>query len=143
MRASQVLAFKETAETCLRRPWKTYRDGTLFYGQSKAGNKRLPLSTKQGNKNYYKGTRSSSIGKFNQYGKYTINYEKVRTFVIPEDLDECVLRPLVSSLAPVPKNSFKGYEGAADGRLYLDKVKEFIETGKVEFGRSETYVERG
>ncbi|QPG74593.1 hypothetical protein FOA43_001924 [Brettanomyces nanus] len=144
MKASQILAFKQTAETFLTRPWKTYRDGTLFYGQSKSGNKRLPLSTKQGNKNFYKGTRSSGIGRLNKFGKYKIDYNRVRTFVVPETLDECVLKPLVSSKAPIPKNSFKGYDlGAVDGRLYLDKIKEFIETGKTEFPRSETYVERG
>lgn len=139
-----MLAFKQTAETCLRRPWKTYRDGTLFYGASKAGNKRLPLSTKQGNKNFYKGTRSSGIGHMDNHGRYTIDYKRVRTFVVPDTLDECVLKPLVSSQASSPRNSFQGYKlGASDGKLYLDKVKEFIETGKVEFPRSETYVERG
>ncbi|KAF6006553.1 hypothetical protein HII13_005030 [Brettanomyces bruxellensis] len=144
MKASAVLNFRNTALASLRRPWKTYRDGTLFYGSSKTGNKRLPLTGKQGNKNFYKGTRSSGIGHLNKRGKYKINYDKVRTFVVPETLDECVLKPLVSKNVPIPKDSFKGYKlGAVDGKLYLDKVKEFIETGEVKFPISETYVERG
>ncbi|ODV88053.1 hypothetical protein CANARDRAFT_26214 [[Candida] arabinofermentans NRRL YB-2248] len=143
MRASQILNFQETLVTSLRRPWKPYKDGTLFYGHSKTGNKRLPMTTKDGNKNFYKGTRSSGIGKFDMYGKYTINYEKVRTFVAPEDMDSCPLKPLVSSNTPIPKNTFTGYKGASDGKLLFDKVKEFIETGKVEYPVNEKYHERG
>jgi len=139
-----VLAFRNTAMACLKRPWKTYRDGTLFYGSSKTGNKRLPLTGKQGNKNFYKGTRSSGIGHISKHGKYSINYDRVRTFVVPETLDECVLKPLVSKNVPIPTDSYKGYTlGAVDGKLYLEKVKEFIETGDVKFPISETYVERG
>ncbi len=143
MKATQVLNFQETLTASLRRPWKTYRDGTLYYGQAKSGNKRLPLSTKQGNKNFYKGTRSSGIGKLDLFAKYTINYAKVRTFVVPENLKDTPLKPLVSSSAPVPKNSFKGYKGITDGKLMFDKVKEFIETGTVEYPRTDTYIERG
>ncbi|GME88959.1 hypothetical protein B5S28_g4852 [[Candida] boidinii] len=143
MKATSVLSFHETVSSGLRRPWKTYRDGTLFYGLSKTGNKRLPLTTKQGNKNFYKGTRSSGIGKLDLFGTYKINYEKVRTFVVPQDLDSCPLKPLVSSNVPIPKQNFKGYKNSMDGKLLLDKVKEFIETGEVKFPRSETWVERG
>lgn len=133
--------FHTSAPTLLRRPWKTYKDGTIFYGQSKAGNKRLTLSTKQGNKNYYKGTRSSGIGHISSKGKYAIDYNKVRTFVTPADMST-PLKPLVSASVPIPKNTFKGYTGITDGRLWLDKVKEYIETGNVEFEKTETYIER-
>lgn len=134
-------SFHSSAASLLKRPWKTYKDGTLFYGQSKAGNKRLPLSTKQGNKNFYKGTRSSGIGHISDKGKYTINYNRVRTFVTPEDMST-PLKALVSKSVPVPKNTFKGYTGATDGRLWLDKVKEYVETGEVKFVTTETYVEK-
>lgn len=143
MRVTAVTSFRETVSSSLRRPWKTYRDGTLFYGQSKAGNKRLPLSTKQGNKNFYKGTRSSGIGHMDMYGRYNINYSKVRTFVVPAGVDDSLLLPLVSSNVPIPRNSFKGYTGVTDGRLYLDKVKEFVETGDVEFPKTNEFTERG
>ena len=38
-----------------------FRDGTLYYGQLKSGSKRHALTGKQGNKHYYKGTRSTGI----------------------------------------------------------------------------------
>lgn len=77
---------KPTQINQLLRPWKTFKDGTLFYGTTKNGSKRHPLTSKQGNKNYYKGTRSSGIGSHTAYGKYTINWEKVRTYVVPAGL---------------------------------------------------------
>jgi large subunit ribosomal protein L41 len=117
----------------LLRPWKPYKDGTLFYGLRKTGNKRWPLTTKQGNKNFYKGTRSSGIGRFTSRGRYLINWEKVRTYVVPSNVHTTDLKPFVCSTAPKIVNSYKGYkEGAIDGNLYLDKVKEFIEYGTVE-----------
>ncbi|KAG0671375.1 hypothetical protein C6P40_003781 [Pichia californica] len=134
-------SFHTSTPALLKRPWKTYKDGTLFYGQSKAGNKRLSLSTKQGNKNFYKGTRSSGIGHISNKGKYTIDYQKVRTFVTPADMST-PLKPLVSANVPIPKNTFKGYTGITDGRLWLNKVKEYIETGDVQFEKSDTYVEK-
>ena len=132
MNTVTVRHFHSTPQTLLRRPWKTYKDGTLFYGQSKAGNKRLPLSTKQGNKNFYKGTRSSGIGHLNNVGTYDINYNRVRTFVVPEDMST-PLKPLVSPSVPIPKNTFKGYTGITDGRLWLNQIKEYINTGNVTF----------
>lgn len=68
------------------RPWKTFKDGTLFYGTSKTGSKRHPLTSKQGNKNFYKGTRSSGVGQHTSTGKYTIHWDKVRTYVVPAGL---------------------------------------------------------
>lgn len=141
-RLGSVRAFSSTAAAELRRPWKTYKDGTLFYGYSKNGNKRLALTTKQGNKNFYKGTRSTGIGKMDQWGGYHIKYEKVRTFVVPEALETCTFKPLVSANAPVPKNSFKGYTGITDGKLHLAKIKEFVETGKASYEVTDTYVEK-
>ncbi|TID28548.1 hypothetical protein CANINC_002421 [Pichia inconspicua] len=133
--------FHSSTTTLLRRPWKTYKDGTLFYGQSKAGNKRLPLSTKQGNKNFYKGTRSSGIGHLDKWAKYEIDYNRVRTFVTPADMST-PLKPLVSSNVAIPKNTFKGFTGPTDGRLWIEKVKEYIETGEVKIEKSETHIEK-
>lgn len=137
-----VRSFSQTAQTLLRRPWKTFRDGTLYYGFSKNGNNRLALTTKQGNKNFYKGTRSTGIGKMDKWGGYHIKYEKVRTFVVPENLAHCQLKPLVAAQVPIPKNSFKGYSGITDGRLHFDKIKQFIETGRASYEVSDTFVEK-
>lgn len=51
--------------------------------------RRLALTTKQGPKGYYKGNRTGTIGKHTKWGGYTINYERVRTYVVPENLDDC------------------------------------------------------
>lgn len=129
----------------LTRPWKKYRDGTLFYGLSKAGNKRTPLTTKQGNKTMYKGTRSSGIGRHTKHGQYVIQWNKVNTFVVPQfiNLD---LKPLVSTNLPELKHEFSGYsKGPLDTKLYFDKLRHFIEYGNVQTKATDIncYVERG
>lgn len=52
MKVSQVLSFQGSVSSALRRPWQTFRDGTLYYGQLKSGSKRHALTGKQGNKHY-------------------------------------------------------------------------------------------
>ncbi|KAH3668076.1 hypothetical protein OGAPHI_001830, partial [Ogataea philodendri] len=138
----EVDCFQESQTALLRRPWQKFRDGTLYYGIAKTGNKRVPLTTKQGNKNFYKGTRSSGIGHMDKWGTYKIDYQRVRTFVAPPNLAETSLKPLVSSNAVIPKNTFDGYSNVTDGRFLFDKVKEYIETGEVEHPRTEEYIER-
>lgn len=129
----------------LTRPWKKYRDGTLFYGLSKAGNRRTALTTKQGNKTMYKGTRSSGIGRHTKHGQYVIQWNKVNTFVVPQfvNLD---LKPLVSTNVPELKHEFTGYsKGPLDTKLYFDKLRQFIEYGNVQSKATDIncYVERG
>ena len=129
----------------LLRPWKRYRDGQLFYGLSKAGNKRWALPTKKGNKNYYKGNHSSGVGSITRNQRFVMNWEKVRTYVVPSNIDSSVLKPLVDPTAIDVKNQFQGYDGATDPKLYLRKVMEFIEFGESEspeMARKEN-VERG
>lgn len=129
----------------LTRPWKKFRDGTLFYGLSKSGNNRIALTTKQGNKTMYKGTRSSGIGKHTKHGQYVIQWNKVNTFVVPKfvNLD---LKPLVSTNVPELKHEYVGYsKGPLDTKLYFDKLKQFIEQGSVQSDASNIacYTERG
>lgn len=144
MRPTQVTQFQASLTSALRRPWKPYKDGTLFYGSAKTGNKRVPLTGKQGNKNFYKGTRSTGVGSHTKHGGYVINYEKVRTFVVPANLSSCDLKPYVSSNVAEIKHQFKGYQrGAIDGNLYVDKLKEYVENGETEYPLSHNYLERG
>jgi Mitochondrial ribosomal protein L27 len=49
--------------------------------------KRMPLSSKQAGKGFYKGTRVGSMGWHTKHGKYIIDLRKVRTFVPPADDD--------------------------------------------------------
>ncbi|KAF2643552.1 hypothetical protein P280DRAFT_467564 [Massarina eburnea CBS 473.64] len=45
--------------------------------------RRLPLSTKQAGKEYYKGNRIGSMGTIDNYGRFHPDYSKIRTFVYP------------------------------------------------------------
>lgn len=53
---------------------------------------RLRLTTKQVNGGYYKGTRTGSMGHFDKKGNYVIDWKKVRTYVVPEDLKSFKVR---------------------------------------------------
>lgn len=146
MRPTSFLQFQQSPVSLLVRPWKRERDGSLFYGLVKSGSKRHALTTKQGNKNFYKGTRSSGVGRHTNKNRYIINWEKVRTFVVPTVFNTS-LKPLVSPNAVQIVNDFKGYaKGPQDSALFFDKLKEYVYNGKVETDASKLrnkYIERG
>ncbi|KAK9376949.1 mitochondrial 54S ribosomal protein mL41 [Lipomyces chichibuensis] len=109
--------------------------------------RRNRLTTKNGNKDFYKGTGSANMGWHTKHGKYIIDYHKVRTYVVPEGLSTTKLAPYVSLRLPEVHNEFKGYKfGAYDGKLYIDKYKEYLIYGADESPQSrrkENWVERG
>lgn len=45
--------------------------------------RRLPLSTKQAGREYYKGNRVGSMGTINRFGNFTPDWNKIRTYVFP------------------------------------------------------------
>lgn len=49
--------------------------------------RKLRLTTKDIKKGFYKGTRTGSMGRHTKYGGYIIDWNKVRTYVCPPDLD--------------------------------------------------------
>lgn len=57
--------------------------------------KRLALTTKATNKGYYKGTGSGSMGSHTKHGGYIMDWDKVRTYVVPEGLKEFKVRSTV------------------------------------------------
>ncbi|OAX78382.1 hypothetical protein ACJ72_07314 [Emergomyces africanus] len=60
-------------------------------------NARLRLTTKQVNGGYYKGNRTGNVGYFGKKkGTYFIDWRKVRTYVVPEELDTFKLTPFVT-----------------------------------------------
>ncbi|OBZ89676.1 54S ribosomal protein L27, mitochondrial [Choanephora cucurbitarum] len=61
------------------------------------GASRLQLTAKKGH-NYYKGTRSGAMGRHTKNGGYLVDWNKVRTFVVP-DLENFSLGPYVSRKA--------------------------------------------
>jgi large subunit ribosomal protein L41 len=145
MKPSNASLFQSTSIAQLVRPWNKERDGTLFYGLAKSGTKRHALTTKQGNKNFYKGTRSSGVGRHTRKAGYVIQWNKVRTFVTPKVFND-ELKCFVSPSSPQIKNEFKGYVGPMDPKLYIQKLREYIWYGKTETEESSLrngYIERG
>ncbi|KAL2868882.1 mitochondrial 54S ribosomal protein mL41 [Aspergillus lucknowensis] len=67
---------------------------------------RLRLTTKQVNGGYYKGNRTGSMGFFAKNGSYVIDWRKVRTYVVPENLNEFKLTPFVTKLMPPTKSKY-------------------------------------
>lgn len=116
----------------LLRPWKRYRDGTLFYGLTKTGNKRWALPTKKGNKNYYKGTNSNGVGRITKIQQFIVQWDKVRTYVVPPNLASTNLKPLVDPTVLNVANTYSGYDGPTDPKLYRKKIMEFVEFGEAE-----------
>ncbi|TID14543.1 hypothetical protein E6O75_ATG08689 [Venturia nashicola] len=95
--------------------------------------RRLALTTKQGPKDYYKGTGSGSMGRHTKGGGYIIHYQKVRTYVPPnykiKRLD--LLTPFVSARIPRPSRErlIDATTGEVikdpkiEGRLFLKRWK--------------------
>lgn len=50
--------------------------------------RRLALTTKQANKGFYKGTGSGSMGRHTKHGGFEIEWDKVRTYVVPKNLKD-------------------------------------------------------
>ncbi|ORZ07672.1 mitochondrial ribosomal protein L27-domain-containing protein [Absidia repens] len=62
------------------------------------GAKRIQLTAKQGH-HFYKGTGSGAMGRHTKNGGYKVDWNKVRTFVVP-DLEGFSLAPYVSRKTP-------------------------------------------
>ncbi|KAK4046776.1 Homoserine dehydrogenase [Microbotryomycetes sp. JL221] len=113
---------------------------------------RMPLSSKQGNKNFYKGTGSfpglgpKRQGRHGTRSKapYLLMPERMRTFVVPPALDKSDLRPYVARAVKIhesqdswpmadskpDKNSRKGGTfgpNGFDGEYYIQLAKYFEE----------------
>lgn len=54
--------------------------------------RKLPLTTKDMNKGFYKGTRTGTMGRHTKFGGYIIEWDRVRTYVVPEGLDTFKVR---------------------------------------------------
>lgn len=126
-----MLGFQQTGAASLRRPWQTFKNGQIWYGYTKLGSKRHQLTTKQGNKDYYKGTRSSGYGKLNKSGIYIIDWRKVRTYVVPSTLLGTNMKALVSPNVPQIYQKFTGYwDGPKSPELAWHDITSFIEHGE-------------
>jgi len=85
--------------------------------------RKLPLTTKDVNKGYYKGNRTGSMGRHTKYGGYVVDYSKVRTYVVP-DLTGFKLTPFVSRKIENVHGQYQGYaKGPRSPELYLERWK--------------------
>ncbi|KAK9457615.1 mitochondrial ribosomal protein L27-domain-containing protein [Dipodascopsis uninucleata] len=107
--------------------------------------KRVPLGSKNGNKDYYKGTGSAGNGWHTKRGRYIIDFQKVRTYVVPKQLATTNLKPFVSNKLPEVINKFPGFpHGGADANWYIQKYREYLIYGRSlapRMKRSKDYVE--
>ncbi|OBT68423.1 hypothetical protein VE03_02828 [Pseudogymnoascus sp. 23342-1-I1] len=86
--------------------------------------RRLALTTKQANKGFYKGTGTGSTGRHTKHGGYVIEWEKVRTYVVPEGLKEFSLTPFVTRNMKPTRGRFEGDpKGALSGEAFLARWK--------------------
>ncbi|KAH0290573.1 hypothetical protein M436DRAFT_79952 [Aureobasidium namibiae CBS 147.97] len=83
--------------------------------------RRLALTTKQAGKDYYKGTGTGSMGRHTKFGGYTIDWSKVRTYVVP-DLADFHLKPFVAENIDKPAKDHE-FAGSLTGKMYLDAWK--------------------
>jgi large subunit ribosomal protein L41 len=52
----------------------------------------LKLTTKDVGRGFYKGNRTGAMGRHTKYGGYIIEWSKVRTYVVPQNLSESKVR---------------------------------------------------
>ncbi len=52
----------------------------------------LKLTTKDVGKGFYKGNRTGSMGRHTKYGGYVIEWNKVRTYAVPQNLKDFKVR---------------------------------------------------
>ncbi|ORY61320.1 mitochondrial ribosomal protein L27-domain-containing protein [Pseudomassariella vexata] len=90
----------------------------------RAAYRKLPLTTKDIKKGFYKGTRTGSMGSHTKFGGYIIDWNKVRTYVVPEGLNEFKLTPFVTQRMPRTRGTYDGPAGGPKSpELYLERWK--------------------
>ncbi|TQV98180.1 hypothetical protein V2A60_006147 [Cordyceps javanica] len=86
----------------------------------------LKLTTKDVNKGFYKGNRTGSMGRHTRHGGYIIEWNKVRTYAVPQNLKDFKLTPFVSRQVYAESGDYKGLaKGAADPHFYVEQWKRY------------------
>jgi len=86
----------------------------------------LKLTTKDVGRGFYKGNRTGSMGQHTKWGGYIINWDKVRTYAVPENLDSCKLTPFVSRQVRPDPSDYKGLtKGPQDPYFYVEQWKRY------------------
>ncbi|KAI9811236.1 MAG: hypothetical protein M1827_005568 [Pycnora praestabilis] len=86
--------------------------------------RRLALTTKMVNGGFYKGTGTGSTGRHTKHGGFVIEWNKVRTYVVPQGLKDFQLSPFVTRKMKSTRGRFAGDpKGALSGERYLNRWK--------------------
>ncbi|KAI1211457.1 50S ribosomal protein YmL27 [Annulohypoxylon truncatum] len=86
--------------------------------------RKFRLTTKDANKGFYKGTRTGRMGRHTKHGGYVIDWSRVRTFVVPPNMDSFKLTPFVTKVMGRTRGRYEGYRmGPKSPELYLDRWK--------------------
>ncbi|KAH7312384.1 50S ribosomal protein YmL27 [Stachybotrys elegans] len=86
----------------------------------------IPITVKDVGRGFYKGNRTGSMGRHTKYGGYKIEWEKVRTYVVPQGLKDFKLTPFVSKEIKAPVGDYKGLEkGPQNPYFYLEQWKRY------------------
>src|SRR5262245_50677807 len=88
-----------------------------FYGA-----RRIRLTSKHGNKQYYKGNRGGSMGTITPYGRFVSDPGKIRDWVIP-DLSGFELRAYVSKETRPVQNAVKNIKSYMEAAMANDADK--------------------
>ena len=73
---------------------------SLFRGFLRSKAKRGPITSKKGNRFFYKGRGVGSRGVFTTKGIFQVQTWRIYNFIVP-DLTDCKLKPYVSSRTPI------------------------------------------
>ncbi|KAL2890033.1 50S ribosomal protein YmL27 [Ceratocystis lukuohia] len=85
--------------------------------------RKLRLTVKDVNKGFYKGNRTGSMGRHTKYGGYIIEWEKVRTYAVP-DLRGFKLTPFVPTAIQPELHKYAGIpDGPRSPVKYLERWK--------------------
>ncbi|PSN73527.1 hypothetical protein BS50DRAFT_569050 [Corynespora cassiicola Philippines] len=105
--------------------------------------RRLPLSTKQAGKEYYKGNRVGNMGTIDKYGNFHPDYSKVRTYMYPvAGVKDFELTPFVAeSIEKARQVDVDQVSGEPLYEAYGKKItgEEYLKQWKVQGGRDPTY----
>ena len=64
--------------------------------------RRQKLTTKDVGRGFYKGNRTGAMGRHTKFGGYVIEWNKVRTYVVPPNMKDFKVRQSVGPCYAVP-----------------------------------------
>ncbi|KAI9725909.1 MAG: hypothetical protein M1828_002236 [Chrysothrix sp. TS-e1954] len=87
--------------------------------------RRYALTTKKGPPDFYKGNRTGRMGDHTKHGGYIVNYDRVRSYVVP-DLKGFKLTPFITQKVKPMRGQYGGDPRGSplSGHYYLGRWKQ-------------------